>query len=66
MLKRSVFIALSLTAFAIFLLVMTIIGGAMWWSVIVLAVAGCLVLLGLLPRARDPEIRGEDVYHLHP
>jgi hypothetical protein len=37
-----------------------------WWLLSV-AVIGALVLLwALLPRPKDPEITGEDVYHLHP
>ncbi len=36
------------------------------WIVPLVTIAGFLILMALVPRPRQPEIRGEDAYHLHP
>ena len=65
--ERSGLIILAIVVIMAILLVVFIADWAVWWYVPLLVVGGCVVLLGLLPRPRQPEVVvGEDVYHLHP
>ncbi|MCK5414873.1 MAG: hypothetical protein KAJ35_05790 [Thermoplasmata archaeon] len=64
--ERSRLIPLAILVIVAILLVVVIIDWAVWWYLPLSVVGGCLVILGFLPRPREPEVVGEDVYHLHP
>ena len=37
-----------------------------WWLLSVVVIGGLVLVWALLPRRKDPDFRGEDVYHVHP
>jgi len=43
-----------------------IIDRTTWWVASFLVIAVFTALMGLIPRTRQPEVTGEDKYHLHP
>ncbi len=64
--ERSRLIPLAILVIVAILLLVFITDWAVWWFVPLSVLGGCLVMLGILPRPMEPEVVGEDVYHLHP
>lgn len=48
------------------IVVALIVGRTDWWVVSFALIAAFVGLLGLIPRTRQPEVKGENKYHLHP
>ena len=62
---RATIIIGTVAAFFIFF-VGLLFGWVTWWFTPIIVIGGFIVLWALLPRYRQPEVRGENKYHLHP
>jgi hypothetical protein len=62
--KAGIFAVFIIAFFVLF--IAFIIGWVEWWFAPIVVIGGFVILWGLLPRYHQPELRGEDKYHLHP
>jgi len=59
-------VTVTIYLFAALMFIAFAVGINPWWTVPILFIMGALVLMGLIPRTRQPEVSTEDKYHLHP
>ena len=65
--ERNRFFALAAVALLVIPLALSYMNSFGFWTLTFIIVIVGLLFLGLLfPRPKEPEVRGEDVYHLHP
>jgi hypothetical protein len=62
---RSGVIMVTVGAFVVLFIAM-VLGWLEWWLAPFVVIAGFVIMMALVPRQRQPEIRGENKYHLHP